>query len=289
VQAAASSCCIRSAAGAGAARSRAPARRCPAPEFHPEGDVWLHTHLLLEKLPRAAARDACLGTRCCTTSASRHLSAAQTQGPGRPHPLQRPRRSWRPHLRRDSCPPAFSNEDTAQIVALGKEPHALRRPAGDARVDAESLPAPSQRFDGAWELHRRAMSRSAHATLPFITFACQQCGPTQPRKLRPAPLLTGRDLIAAGYRPSPQFKVMLTARRGRPTPSMRQPPREEALGAGPGAVPTHPAVPKRRHDLGQTTSPIVVYCFHNEIRPNHSDVCILTLALAWPSRSSRPR
>jgi poly(A) polymerase len=27
--------------------------------------------------------------------------------------------------------------------------------------------------------------------------------------LRPAPLLTGRDLIAAGYAPSPQFKQML--------------------------------------------------------------------------------
>ncbi len=30
------------------------------------------------------------------------------------------------------------------------------------------------------------------------------------RSIAPAPLLTGRELIAAGYRPSPQFKEMLT-------------------------------------------------------------------------------
>jgi poly(A) polymerase len=30
-------------------------------------------------------------------------------------------------------------------------------------------------------------------------------------QIRPAPLITGADLIAAGYKPGPQFKDLLTA------------------------------------------------------------------------------
>ena len=41
------------------------------PEFHPEGDVWVHTLLLLEKLPPRMFSRAGLGQRCCTMSASR--------------------------------------------------------------------------------------------------------------------------------------------------------------------------------------------------------------------------
>ena len=44
------------------------------PEFHPEGDVWTHTLLLLEKLGPPHP-DAGSGARCCTTWASRPRSA----------------------------------------------------------------------------------------------------------------------------------------------------------------------------------------------------------------------
>src|ERR1039458_507993 len=160
------------------------------PEFHPEGDVWVHTMLLLERLPPGCSVtlawgallhdigkpatyqppnpkvpgdrirlnghvepgvrsetpaglqcDACLGRAAARHRQAGHLSAAQPQGPGRPHPLQRPRRSWRPHRRRNSCPPALLERGRRPDHRAGKEPHALRRPAGDARVDAETLPA----------------------------------------------------------------------------------------------------------------------------------------------------
>jgi poly(A) polymerase len=32
-----------------------------------------------------------------------------------------------------------------------------------------------------------------------------------PEAIRPAPLITGRDLIEAGYEPGPRFKQVLTA------------------------------------------------------------------------------
>ena len=46
------------------------------PQYHPEGDVFVHTLLLLDKLPAGAPR-RWPGERCCTTSASRQLSASR--------------------------------------------------------------------------------------------------------------------------------------------------------------------------------------------------------------------
>ena len=47
------------------------------PQFHPEGDVWVHTMLLLEKL-RPAPRRHSLGARSCTTSANRQPFARRS-------------------------------------------------------------------------------------------------------------------------------------------------------------------------------------------------------------------
>jgi len=46
------------------------------PEYHPEGDVWTHTRLLLEKL--IAPRRRWPWARCCTTWASHPCSAWRT-------------------------------------------------------------------------------------------------------------------------------------------------------------------------------------------------------------------
>jgi len=64
------------------------------------------------------------------------------------------------------------------------------------------------RFDEHLELHRLDAS-SAHGDLTLHTFARAQYEAEPAEGHRPAPLLTGDDLIAAGYRPSPQFKAML--------------------------------------------------------------------------------
>ena len=57
------------------------------PQFHPEGDVWIHTMLLLESC-RRDARARWPGGRCCTTSASRlrfglRLTASASTGTSR--------------------------------------------------------------------------------------------------------------------------------------------------------------------------------------------------------------
>jgi len=52
---------------------------------------------------------------------------------------------------------------------------------------------------------------SCHANLSLYNFAKQQYETAPPEQIQPKLLVTGRDLITAGYRPGPQFKAMLEA------------------------------------------------------------------------------
>jgi poly(A) polymerase len=65
------------------------------------------------------------------------------------------------------------------------------------------------KFEEHLELHRLDAS-SAHGDMRLYEFARDQYEAEPAEEHRPAPLLTGRELIAAGYKPSPQFKEMLT-------------------------------------------------------------------------------
>jgi poly(A) polymerase len=65
------------------------------------------------------------------------------------------------------------------------------------------------RFDEHLALHYLDAT-SAHGDLTAYNFARTHYEAEPAPDLRPAPLLTGADLIAAGYPPSPQFKLMLT-------------------------------------------------------------------------------
>ena len=102
----------------------------------------------------------------------------------------------------------FSNEDTDQIVALVKNHMRF----GDIlQMKASTLKRFLRlpKFEEHLELHRLDAS-SAHGDMRLYEFARDQYEAEPAEEHRPAPLLTGRELIAAGYKPSPQFKEMLT-------------------------------------------------------------------------------
>ena len=67
-----------------------------------------------------------------------------------------------------------------------------------------------QRFAEHLELHRMDCT-SSHGDLTLYDFAKERVLATPPDEMRPAPLLTGDDLIAAGYPPGPRFKEILSA------------------------------------------------------------------------------
>jgi poly(A) polymerase len=177
------------------------------PEFHPEGDVWVHTMLLLEKLQPGCSMTLAWGALL------HDIGKPATYQPPNPK-IPGDRIRFNGHVEAGVriaeeilARLRFSNEDTAQILALIKNHMRF----GDILQMKQStlkrfLRLP--RFDEHLELHRLDAS-SAHGDLRLYDFAREQYEVEPTPDLRPAPLLTGRDLIDAGYRPSPQFKPML--------------------------------------------------------------------------------
>jgi poly(A) polymerase len=178
------------------------------PEFHPEGDVWVHTMLLLEKLPPNCSATLAWGALL------HDIGKPATYQPPNPA-ISGDRIRFNGHVEAGVRIAEvilnrfrFSNEDAAQILALVKNHMRF----GDIRNMKQStlkrfLRLP--RFEEHLALHHLDAS-SAHGDLSLYDFARAQFDAEPPEDLRPAPLLTGTDLIAAGYRPSPQFKTMLT-------------------------------------------------------------------------------
>src|SRR5436305_14787924 len=65
-------------------------------------------------------------------------------------------------------------------------------------------------FDEHMALHR-ADCLASHGNLTTYEFIRQKRAEIPAEKMRPAPLVTGNDLIAAGYVPGPKFKHVLSA------------------------------------------------------------------------------
>ena len=177
------------------------------PEFHPEGDVWTHTMLLLENLPFKSSSTLAWGAllhdigKPATYQPANHaIPGSRIRFHGHVEAGIRIAETILARLR-------FSNDDTAQILALVRNHMRF----GDVLQMKQStlkrfLRLP--RFDEHLVLHRLD-ALSAHGDLTCYNFVHAQYQAEPAPDLRPAPLLTGRDLIAAGYRPSPQFKPML--------------------------------------------------------------------------------
>ena len=103
----------------------------------------------------------------------------------------------------------FSNEDTEQIIALVKNHMRF----GDILHMREStlkrfLRLP--KFEEHLALHWMDAS-SAHGDLSLYEFAKQQFEAAPTETFRPKLLVTGKDLIDAGYPPGPDFKAMIDA------------------------------------------------------------------------------
>ena len=179
------------------------------PEYHPEGDVWVHTMLLLEKLKPSVSATLAWGALLHDIG-----KPATFRPPDPKKPNDRIRfnghvevgvRIAEEILRRLR----FSNEETEQIVALVKNHMRF----GDILQMREStlkrfLRLP--KFDEHLALHWMDTG-SAHGDLRLYEFARRHYEAAPLETIQPKLLVTGRDLIAAGYRPGPEFKAMLEA------------------------------------------------------------------------------
>lgn len=173
------------------------------PEYHPEGDVWTHTLLMLSHLPANPSPTLAWGAllhdigKPSTFSVSDrirfngHVEAGLDMA--------------RPLLARLR----FPNDSAEQILAL----IANHMRFGDIHRMKEStlkrfLRLP--RFDEHLALHR-ADCLGSHGHLDNYQFARRRLDETPPEVLRPPRLITGEGLIALGYPRGPLFREILTA------------------------------------------------------------------------------
>jgi len=66
------------------------------------------------------------------------------------------------------------------------------------------------RFDEHLELHR-IDCQASHGDFTCYHFTREKMAALSPAAMRPAPLITGDDLIALGYKPGPRFSEILSA------------------------------------------------------------------------------
>ncbi len=173
------------------------------PQFHPEGDVWTHTLLLLGQLEPGCSLPLAWG--------------ALLHDVGKPPTFRRADRiRFDGHVEvgvamaADICRRfRFSNDETRQTLALV---------ANHMRfADAQHMKASTlkrffrlENFPQHLELHRMdCMAGSGN--LDHWNFVRERYESMPEEAVRPTPLITGRELIAAGYIPGAAFKEMLRA------------------------------------------------------------------------------
>ncbi len=172
------------------------------PQFHPEGDVWVHTLMLLEQLEPECSETLAWG--------------ALLHDVGKPPTFKRApdRIRFDGHVEIGVAMGAeicrrfrFSNDETRQILALIENHMRF--------IDAQRMKESTlkrffrlPRFEEHLALHRMdCMAASGH--LENWEFARERFYAMPEAEVRPKPLITGRELIAAGYPPGARFKEML--------------------------------------------------------------------------------
>ena len=178
------------------------------PEFHPEGDVWVHTLLMLDNLPPSPPATLAWAVLLHDVGKPPTFMSAQETGDrirfdGHAEIGARMAVAICRRLR-------FSVDDTEQIEALvanhlrfkdvfQMRPATLKRFARLPGFEEEHL-----------ELHRLDCLAS-HGNLDAYEYVRRFLRETPPEEVRPPRLLTGEDLKAMGFRPGPRFKEILHA------------------------------------------------------------------------------
>ena len=176
------------------------------PEFHPEGDVWIHTLMLLEQLPEGASPTLAWGALLHDVGKPATFTPAPAAGPGRIRFNGHVEVGVR--IAEDICRRLrFSNEEAEQIALLVENHMRF----GDVKRMKESTLKRFFRlrdFPEHLALHRMD-SRASHGDLTLYDFAKARYEAIPRQEVRPELFVTGRDLIEAGYQPGPQFKELL--------------------------------------------------------------------------------
>ena len=175
------------------------------PQYHPEGDVWIHTLLMLEGLPTGSSATLAWGVLLHDV--------------GKP-PTFRPTAETGDRIRFNGhvdvgvrmaeviCERLrFSNQDRDQILALIAN-HMRFKDVSRMRASTLKRFIRLPRFDEHLALHRLDCL-SSHRHLDAYDFVRRTLEQTPAEDIRPVKLLTGNDLQNLGYQPGPLFSKIL--------------------------------------------------------------------------------
>ncbi|HKR94398.1 MAG TPA: HD domain-containing protein, partial [Candidatus Angelobacter sp.] len=174
------------------------------PQYHPEGDVWIHTLMLLEGLPAGSSKTLALGALLHDVGKPPTFRVAPDRIRFDGHA------EIGTKMAEEICRRfRMSNEDTEQVMALVAN---HMRFGSVAQMKESTLKRFFRlpEFEEHLELHRLDCS-SSHRDLSLYEFAKEKFHKMPQEQIRPEPLITGDDLIAAGYKPGPMFKDLLMA------------------------------------------------------------------------------
>ena len=173
------------------------------PDFHPEGDVFVHTRLMLSLLPEQVSTPLVFSvlfhdigkpptflideTGRIRFNGHESISASMTE-------------KIFARLR-------FSNAETEATV-VGVKNHMAFKDVQNMRIATLKRFLARPTIDDELELHR-VDCQGSHGLLDNYDFLLRKREEFSNEPLIPPPLITGRDLIAAGLKPGPLFKKLL--------------------------------------------------------------------------------
>jgi poly(A) polymerase len=172
------------------------------PEFHPEGDVWTHTLLLLEKLRNPTLTLAAGALLHDVGKPGTFRVADRIRFDGHVEEGVRVAHGILTRLR-------FSGEQIEQIEALIAN-HMRFKDTGQMRESTMKRFLRMHNFAEHLELHR-IDCLSGNGKLDTYKRMRARLEELGEEELRPTPLLTGHDLIELGYQPGPAFGKILAA------------------------------------------------------------------------------
>jgi tRNA nucleotidyltransferase/poly(A) polymerase len=175
------------------------------PEFHPEGDVFVHTRLMLSLLPETVSVPLVLAVLFHDLGKPPTMQVDPTgriRFNGHESVSARMTEDILRRLR-------FSNDEITATVEMVQN-HMVFKDVKNMRVARLKRFMARPTFDDELELHR-VDCLGSHGLLDNYVFLREKREEFANEPLIPEPLLSGHDLIGLGWKPGPRFKEVLDA------------------------------------------------------------------------------
>jgi tRNA nucleotidyltransferase/poly(A) polymerase len=177
------------------------------PQYHPEGDVWTHTMMMLEGLPAGCSPTMAWGVLLHDVGKPATFRSAKQTGDrirfdGHVEVGMAIARTLLGKLR-------FSNDETEQVLSL-IENHMRFKDAGRMKPATLKRFVRLPRFEEHLDLHRLDCL-SSNRNLQAYDFVKEFVGKTPPEVVRPPKLLTGTELLGMGFAAGPLLGRILAS------------------------------------------------------------------------------